>query len=372
MKKILSVILSTVLAGSAALSMASCGSSGSSTASDATNDSASKAGSKGVVNVYNWGEYMARGDDDTMDVIAEFEKQTGIKVNYTTYDTNEELYSKLTQSNVSYDVVIPSEYMISKMIKENLLLELNYDNIPNYKYISDRFKKLPCDPESKYTVCYSWGVTAMVYDKTAVDPAPKDWDALWNEDLKGEILMFDNSRDAMAIAMQLCGIDPSNCTKADVDKAVEKLEQQKPLLKKYAMDQVFDEMEGSQAAIASYYAGDIAAMMDENEDLDYCLPESGSNLFYDAMCIPKCSKNKENAEAFINFMQKPEIAAENCKYLRYGTPNTDAPNYLDDDIKNSELTFPSEDYLKKCYVFQNVDDEVYAYMQEQFLKVKAQ
>lgn len=357
MKKYISILLAVVLAGTVAVCFAGCGSE---TAKD-----------KGEVNVYNWGEYMARGEDGLMDVIEEFEKETGIKVNYTTYETNEELYNMLKQSNVSYDVVIPSEYMISKLIRENLLLELDYNNIPNYEYISDKFKKLPCDPESKYTVCYSWGVTAMVYDTTKVKNKPTDWNALWDKELSGQILMFNNSRDAMAIAMQLCGIDPSNCTKADIDKAVVKLQEQKPLLKKYVMDQVFSEMEGGQAAIASYYAGDIAAMMDENEDLDYCLPESGSNLFYDAMCIPSCSKNKANAEAFINFMQKPEIAAENCKYLRYGTPNTKAPDYLDDDIKNSELTFPPEDYLSKCYIFQDIGDDIYAYMQEKFVEVQA-
>ena len=357
MKKILSILLTAVLIGGTILCFTGCGST--------------EAGKNGEVNVYNWGEYMSLGEDDLKNVIEEFEDETGIKVNYTTYDTNEELYSKLTQSNDSYDVVIPSEYMISKLIKENMLKEIDFDNVPNYKYIDDRFKKLPCDPEGKYTVCYSWGVTAMVYNKTMVKDTPEDWDALWNSDLKGNILMFNNSRDAMAIAMQMCGIDPSNCTKADVDKAVEKLKEQKPLLKKYVMDQVFNEMEGNQAAIAPYYAGDIATMIDENEDLEYCLPKSGSNLFYDAMCIPTCSKNKENAEKFINFMQKPEIAAENCKYLRYGTPNTEASDYLDDDIKESELTFPPEDYLDKCYIFQDVDEEVYAYMQEQFLKVQA-
>lgn len=357
MKKIVSLILAAVMCCTAATCLAGCGSSG--------------GGDKGEVNVFIWGDYMAMGQFGLRNVLNEFEEETKIKVNYTTYDTNEELYSKLSQSNVSYDIIVPSDYMIAKLIKENMLQELNFDNIPNYKYISDRFKKLPCDPEGKYTVCYSWGVTAMVYDKTKVKTAPTDWDALWNKDYKGKILMFDNSRDAMAIAMQQCGIDPSNCTKADVDKAVAKLKEQKPLLKKYAMDQVFDEMEGGQATIASYYAGDIAMMMEENENLDYCLPKSGSNLFYDAMCVPKNSKNKANAEAFINFMQKPDVAAENCKYLRYGTPNTDAPQHLDKEITESELTFPSDEYLNKCYVFQNVDDEVYNYMEEEFVKIKA-
>ena len=362
MKKILSILLSAVLIGSAVTCLAGC---------QQQDGGEEKKENKGEVNVFNWGEYMSLGDEGLMNVVEEFEKETGIKVNYTTYETNEELYNMLKQSNVSYDVVIPSEYMVSKLVKEGMLLELNYDNIPNYQYISDTFKKLPCDPDGKYTVCYQWGVTALVYDKTKVKNKPTDWDALWDKDLAGQILMFNNSRDAMAIAMQQCGITPSTFTKEDVDKAAEKLQEQKPLLKKYVMDQVFNEMEGGQSAIAPYYAGDIAMMMGENENLDYCLPASGSNLFYDAMCIPTCSKNKDNAEAFINFMQKPEIAAENCKYLRYGTPNTKAPEFLDDEIKNNELTFPPEDYLKKCYIFEDIDDQVYAYMQEQFVAVQA-
>lgn len=358
MKKIISFILCAVLSCSAAVTFAGCGSG--------------SGEKKGEVNVYCWGDYFAPGEDDLMDVVEEFENETGITVNLTTYETNEELYNMLKSSNVSYDVIVPSEYMITKLISEDMLLELNYDNIPNYSNINDRFKKLSCDPDGKYTVCYSWGVTAMVYDKTKVDNKPTSWSALWDENLKGDILMINNSRDAMAIAMQLCGVDPANATKADVDKAAEKLREQKPLLKKYVMDQVFTEMESSQAAIAPYYAGDIAVMMTNNEDLDYAFPEDGSNLFYDAFCIPKSSKNKENGEAFINFMQKPEIAAENCKYLRYGCPNDAALEYLDDEIKNSELTFPSDEYLDKCYVFSDVDPEVYSYMQEEFVKIQAE
>lgn len=202
----------------------------------------------------------------------------------------------LKNSNVSYDVVIPSDYMISKLISENMLQELDYSNIPNKNNLMERFKNLSCDPEGKYTVCYTWGITSMVYDKTKVATKPTSWEALWDKSLSGDILMFNNSRDAMAIAMQLCGINPANCTKENVDKAAAKLSEQKPLLKKYVMDQVFTEMENSQSAIAPYYAGDIVMMMENNEDLDYAMPENGSNLFYDAMCIPTCSKNKENAE----------------------------------------------------------------------------
>ena len=359
MKKVLSALLSAVVAVSAAACFSGCGGEGGKE-------------DKGEVNVYNWGEYIADGQDGLMDVIDEFEKETGIKVNYTTYETNEELYNMLKSSNVSYDVIVPSDYMVTKLIDENMLQELDFNNIPNYKNIEDRFKKLSCDPDGKFTVCYNWGVTAMVYDKTKVKTKPDSWEALWDESLKGDILMINNSRDAMAIAMQTLGINPANCTKTDVDKAAEKLKAQKPLLKKYVMDQVFTEMESSQAAIAPYYAGDIAAMMEENEDLDYAFPKDGSNLFYDAFCIPTCSKNKANAEAFINFMHKPEIAAENCKYLRYGCPNAEAVKLLPDEIKNSELTLPKQEYLDKCYVFTNVDEETYQYMQEAFVKIQAE
>lgn len=359
MKKIISTILVAILAASSVACLSGCG-------------GAKTVENKGEVNVYNWGEYISNGEDDTMDVIDEFEKKTGIKVNYTTYETNEELYNMLKNSNVSYDVIIPSEYMISKLIDEDMLFELDYSNIPNYDNLMDRFKKLDCDPKGKYTVCYSWGVTAMVYDKTKVSTKPTTWDALWNNDLSGQILMFNNSRDAMAISMQLCGINPSDCTKENVDTAAKKLADQKPLLKKYVMDQVFTEMENSQAAIAPYYAGDIVTMMDNNDDLDYAMPVDGANLFYDAMCIPTCSKNKENAEAFINFMQDPEVAAANCEYLNYATPNQKTyDEFLDDEMKKSELIFPSDEYLDKCYVFTNVSDEVYSYMQEQFVKIQA-
>lgn len=356
MKRIISFILTAIIAVSSVACLSGCG--------------AEK--NAGEVNVFNWGEYIAAGDDGLMDVIEEFEKETGIKVNYTTYETNEELYNKLKNSNVSYDVIIPSDYMIGKLIEEDMLKELNFDNIPNMDNLMDRFKTLACDPESKYSVCYSWGVTAMVYDKTKVKTKPDSFEALWDKNLKGDILMFNNSRDAMAIAMQLCGINPATCTKEDIDKAAEKLKEQKPLLKKYVMDQVFIEMENGQAAIAPYYAGDVATMMAENEDLDYALPKDGSNLFYDAMCVPKCSKNTENAEKFIDFMLKPEIAAENCKYLYYGTPNQKAyDEYLDDEMKENELVFPSEEYLNKCYVFSNIPDDIYAYMQDAFVKIQA-
>ena len=328
---------------------------------------------QGEVNVYNWGEYISNGDDDTLDVIAEFEKEYNIKVNYTNFETNEELYNILSNSNSTYDVIIPSDYMVSRLISENMLEEIDYSNIPNYKNILDNFKTSDYDPEGKYSIAYSWGYVAMVYNTTMIEKGSIDsFSALWDKKYKDKILMFNNSRDATAIAMQLCDppIDPGskNFSIEDINRVTDKLIEQKSILKKYVMDQVFTEMEGNQAAIAPYYAGDIYTMMQNNPDLDYCQPKEGSNLFVDAMCIPTCCKNKENAELFINFMCRPDIAAANAEYIGYATPNSAAYDLLDDDIKNSELVYPSQEYMDKCYAFSNIDDEIYSYMQEKFVK----
>lgn len=327
--------------------------------------------SKGEINVFNWGEYISNGEDGSMNVIKEFEKKTGIKVNYTNYETNEEMYNLIKNSNSSYDVIIPSDYMVDKMISENMLAEINFDNIPNYKNIMEKYRITDYDSEGKYSVPYSWGVVALCYNKTMVDKKPTGFSALWDKKYSGQMLMFNNSRDAMAIAMKLKGIDPSAVTKEDVDVAADYLKEQKPLLKKYVMDQVFTEMEGSQAAMAPYYAGDIAMMIENNEELDYVLPEEGSNLFIDSMCIPKSSKNKELAEEFINFMLEPDVAKANAEYIGYSTPNQAAYDILEDDMKNNELIYPNDEYLDKCYCFTDLPKDVYDYMQDQFLKVQS-
>ncbi len=330
-------------------------------------------GFEGEINVYNWGEYISNGDDDTLDVIAEFEKRYNIKVNYTNFETNEELYNILSNSNSSYDVIIPSDYMVSKLREEGMLEKIDFNNIPNYKYIMENYKKSSYDPTGEYSVPYSWCVVALGYNKTMIEEGSvKGFSDLWSEENKGKILMFNNSRDAMAIAMQMCDppINPGqdSFTKEDIDRATEKLIEQKPLLKKYVMDQVFTEMENSQAAIAPYYAGDIYSMMGNNEDLTYCLPQEGSNLFVDAMCIPTCCQNKEYAELFINFMCEPEIAKANAEYIGYATPNTAAHDMLDDEIKNCDLIYPPQEYIDKCYTFSNIPNDIYVYMQEKFVK----
>lgn len=355
MKKIICILMVCVLTLSLCLSLTGCKSYDS------------------EINVFNWGENISDGTDGAMDVIAEFEEKYNIKVNYTTYETNEELYSILSSSNSSYDVVIPSDYMIEKLIADDLLCEINFDNIPNYSNISEQYKNLPFDADNKYSVPYTWGVVALCYNTTMVNGEEINGFAdLWNENLSGSILMIDNSRDAMAIAMQMCGITPDKFGKDEVDTAAQKLSEQKPLLKKYVMDMVFTEMEGAQAAIAPYYAGDIYSMIQNNEDLAYCLPEEGSNFFVDSMCIPKATQNKEGAELFINFMLEAEVGAANAEYIGYSTPNSAAFELLPDEIKNSELIYPSEEYLSKCYSFANLDADVYSYMQEKFISVKAE
>lgn len=355
MKKFISIILALALCTACASLFTGCG-----------------GGYEGEINVYNWGEYISNGEDGSIDIISQFEKEYNIKVNYTNYETNEEMYNILKNSNSSYDVIIPSDYMITKLIEEDMLAEINYDNVPNFETnIMERFKDPEYDPGCKYSVPYSWGVVAMVYNTTMISEKPTGWNALWNEEYKGNILMFNNSRDAMAIAMQMCGIDPSIVSKEDIDKATEKLKEQRPLLKKYVMDQVFTEMEGDQSAIAPYYAGDILMMMDNNENLDYVLPEEGSNLFTDAMCIPKDSKNKELAEKFINFMLEGEMAAANAEYIGYSTPNSAGYELLDEDYRSHELISPPDEYLDKCYTFYDLPDDVYSYMQEQFVKAQS-
>ena len=335
----------------------------------------SGGGYEGEVNVYNWGEYISPGDDDTMDVIAEFEKRYNIKVNYTNFETNEELYNVLANSNSSYDVIIPSDYMVARLRQEGMLEKLDFDNIPNYENIDEKFRINDFDPTGEYTVPYSWGVVALVYN-TAMIPEGEitGFKDMWDPKYKNSVLMFNNSRDAMAIAMQMCDppIDPGagSFTEDDIDRATKKLIELKNCgsLKKYVMDQVFTEMEGSQSALAAYYAGDIYTMLDNNEDLDYCLPEEGSNLFIDSMCIPTCCQNKENAELFINFMCEADIAAANADYICYGTPNKAALELMDDDYKESPLCNPPQEYMDKCYTFANIDDKVYSDMQEKFVK----
>lgn len=331
---------------------------------------------KGIsINVYNWGEYISTGaDEGTLDVNSEFEKLTGIKVNYTNYATNEELYAKLKGGGAAYDIIIPSDYMISKMIKENLVQPLDMDNIPNFKYIMDNFRNQAYDPSNEYSVPYTWGTVGIIYDETMIDIPEEDidWDLLWNEDYADQILMFDNPRDAFAIAELMQGYSLNTEDSDELEDAARKLRQQKKIVQGYVMDEIFDKMGAGDALIAPYYAGDALTILDENEDLNFVVPKSGTNLFIDAMCIPSSARQKEAAEMYINFMCEPDIAFANIDYICYSTPHQAAFDMLDEDVRESHVSYPDSQFIAdKTTVFVNLSDEANLQMQNLWTEMKS-
>lgn len=332
---------------------------------------------KGIsINVYNWGEYISTGaDEGTLDVNGEFEKLTGIKVNYTNYATNEELYAKLKGGGTTYDVIIPSDYMISKMIKEELIQPLNMDNIPNFRYIMDNYRNLAYDPENAYSVPYTWGTVGIIYNAEQID-IPKeeiDWDILWDEKYKDQILMFDNPRDAFAVSELLLGYSLNTENPSELKAAAEKLKEQKDVVQAYVMDEVFDKMAAGEALLAPYYAGDALTILEDNEDLDFVVPKSGTNLFVDAMCIPSSAKQKEAAEMYINFMCEPDIAFANIDYICYSTPHSGAYEMLDDEVRESHVSYPDCQFIAdKTTVFVNLSDEANDLMKDLWTEMKSE
>ena len=351
-KKIISLISVVLIL----FSLAACGDS-------------SGGGNTQSINVYNWGEYI----DQT--VLDDFEAETGIKVNYTTYASNEEMYSKIVSGAASYDVIIPSEYMISKMISEDLLAELNFDNIPNYKYIGEDYRGLSYDPEEKYSVPYTWGTVVIVYNTKYVDEedvADESINLLWNEKYAGNILMFDNPRDAFALAHIKLGHSMNTTNPEDWYEAAEELKKQKPIVQAYVMDQIFDKMLNEEAYIAAYYAGDAMTMMEENENLAAYVPREGANMFFDSMCVLKSSRNKEAAEKFINFMCETEIAVRNAEEVWYAIPHTAAYEALDPEQSEDPLVYPPREVLDKCEVFINLNKETLVLQSELWINLKTQ
>lgn len=324
-----------------------------------------------TLNVYNWGLYIADGSDDSENVIKEFEELTGIKVNYTTYDTNESMYAKIRSGGADYDVVIPSDYMIGKMAAEGLLAKLNFDNIPNYALIGEQYKGLDYDPDEQYSVPYTWGTVGIIYNTTMVTGEVTSWDVLWDSAYAGEVLMFNNSRDAFAIASKKLGASLNPSSTEDIDKAADELKKQKSVVQAYVMDEIFDKMIGGEAALAPYYAGDAVTMIADNPDLAFAIPKEGTNYFVDAMCVPATSQNKEAAEMFINFMCETEVAAANCEFIGYSTPQSEAKEILPEEMKNSEIMYPSEEVLENTEVFVTLSDELNAAMDQAWSSMKS-
>ena len=294
------------------------------------------------LNVYNWGEYISDGSDDSLDTIRAFEDwykaEYGeeVRVNYSTYPSNEDMYNKLSSGAVSYDVVIPSDYMIARMAQEGMLLPLDFDNIPNYQYIDESFRGLYYDPDDVYSVPYTYGIVGIIYDANTVDEEDAgDWDLMWNEKYSGSILQYNNSRDAFGTAMYRLGIDVNTEDRAQWDKASDELLAQRPMVKSYVMDEIFNMMESGEASIGSYYAGDYFTMQEaqsENVDLKFYYPED-TNFFVDAMCIPSVAHDKELAEIFINYMLSEQAGVANAEYINYASPNSlvyENPEYIED------------------------------------------
>ena len=326
-----------------------------------------------TLNVYNWGQYVADGSDGSMEVIAEFEKRyPHIKVNYSTYDSNEIMYSKLSNGGITVDVIIPSDYMIARLIEEDMLLPLDFDNIPNYEYIDDSFKNTAYDPENRYSVPYTWGTVGILYNIKYVDEADvTGWELLWNEEYKDKILMFGNSRDAFGIAQYLLGYDVNTTDKTELQECADLLKKQKPILQQYVMDEIFATMQNEEAWIAPYYAGDCLVMMEENENLAFYLPEDqGFNLFIDAMCIPTCAKEKEAAELFINFLCDPEIAGANMDWICYSTPLSAAKEYLDPETVSDPVSYPSDEVLKNGSSYAYLPEDISRYVEGLFMDVR--
>jgi len=326
-----------------------------------------------TLNVYNWGQYIADGSDGSMEVIKEFEaRYPHIKVNYSTYDSNEIMYSKLSNGGITVDLIIPSDYMIARMIEEDMLLPLNFDNIPNYQYIDETFRNTAYDPENLYSVPYTWGTVGILYNTKYVDEADvTGWELLWNEEYAGKILTFGNSRDAFGIAQYMLGYDVNTTDKAELDHCAEVLKEQKPLLQQYVMDEIFAVMQNEEAWIAAYYAGDCLTMMGENENLDFYLPENqGFNLFIDAMCIPTCAKEKEAAELFINFLCDPEIAGANMDWICYGTPISAAKEYMDPETVSDPVSYPADEILANGSSYAYLPEDITRYVESLFMKVR--
>ena len=330
------------------------------------------------LNVYNWGEYISDGSDDSLDTIKAFEswyeEEYGqkVKVNYSTFASNEDMYAKLQSGAVSYDVIIPSDYMIARMISEDMLLPLNYDNIPNYQYIGDQYKGLYFDPENQYTVPYTYGVIGVIYDANVVDEADiGGWDLLWNEKYSRSILQFNNPRDAFGTAMYKLGIDVNTTDKAQWDRALDELMKQRPLVKAYVMDEIFNTLQSGEASIGAYYAGDYFIMQEgqaDDVDLKFYYPDE-TNYFFDSMCVPKCAENQELAEIFINFMLSEEAAIANAEYICYASPNSlvyESETYIEDMGEEAmEILYPPMDHFAEKYnhlAYRNLSNEMLSYM----------
>lgn len=307
----------------------------------------------GSLYIYNWAEYI------DPEVLAMFEEETGIQVSYDEFETNEIMYPVIEAGAISYDLVCPSDYMIQKMIENGLLSEINYDNIPNYANMDEAqlASVREFDPENKYSVPYCWGTVGILYNTTMVEEAPDSWSILWDERYKDSILMQDSVRDAFGVTLKYLGYSLNSTDEAELEEAKQLLIDQRPLVQAYVIDQVRDKMIGGEAALGVIYSGEVLYCQESNEDLAYVVPKEGSNVWLDCWVIPKNAQNKENAEKFIDFLCRPEIAVMNFEYITYATPNKAAKELLDAEYQENPAVFPNEEILTKCETFHYLGED---------------
>lgn len=367
MKKCFALLLCACLA----LSLCACGhSSGLKTLTLVSAYDRSLAGT--TLNVYNWGEYISEGDEGGLYVEKAFEELTGIKVNYSTYETNEFLYSKLTAGGANYDLIFPSDYMIQRLIDEDRLEPIDFAGIPNYSYIMDEYRALYYDPRGAYSVPFAIGMVGLIYNKALVadlkKQVPASWAAMWDPDYKDQILQFESPRDAFGTAQYLLGQDVNSLDKADWRAAADKLKEQVPLLQDYVSDEIYNVMGGANAILAPYYVGDFLSMQSDNPDLEFVYPDEGTNYYYDSACIPKGARNKAAAELFINFLLEPDVALANAEYNMCATPHKAVranPAYT---LRGNAYLYPET--LPAVQYFEHLPNEIIRYMNMLWTEVK--
>ena len=319
------------------------------------------------ITVYNWGEYI---DESTY---KDFEKLYNVKVNYNTFDTNESLYSILELGGYDIDVIICSDYMVSRMVNEGMLSKLDYANIPNFDLIGEAYKNLPYDPQNEYTVPYMWGTVGLIYNSAMIEDEITSWSALFDEKYAGQITMIDNSRDALAIALLLLGYSVNTTNADEIREASALLEQQASVRQGWAMDQIFDKLEGGETAIGTYYAGDYLTMLENNPDLKFVLPEEGTTWFVDAMCVPATSTKQKYAELFIDYMASTDVMVRNMAETGYSSPNTEACEIYAEDLDefSRQIMFPSDEVLSQYELFLNLPQDILDLYDELWVKINS-
>jgi spermidine/putrescine transport system substrate-binding protein len=322
------------------------------------------------LNVCNWGEYISDGAEGSRDIIREFEKATGIKVKYSTFATNEALYAKLAGGGVKYDVIIPSDYLIERLVAEDRLEPLDFGKIPNAAYIAAEYRNLYFDPQGQYCVPYTVGMTGIIYNKNLVKSPPDSWAALWDPDYAGQVLQFESPRDAFGTAQLLLGQDTNSAKGADWRAAADKLKEQTPLVQAYVADEVYDILEGENAILGPYYAGDYVLMNENNPNLGFSFPKEGVNYFYDCMCVPKGARNLDAAMQFINFLLEPDVALANAEYIKCASPHTAVRDNPDYSCRGNPVLYPDPATVPPVKYYKNLPQDILTLMNNLWTEVK--